>query len=418
MNFKILLISVFALVSISSVFAVTGLNVVLSSQNPDPVTPGNFVFLNVKVANSGDEDIKSATIELVENENFKIAQGSEKIKNLGAIPSYSTSNPAYDSDEVSGFVIAKFKVLVNENTPLGLNAVDFKVKTTREYNYEFDILVEDENPTLEINKFELTKLKPGESGTLKIELENLNSITLKDIKLSLDLDEVEDEILSMKSGSNQKRIAVLDSKATKIVEFELTSSPEASSVPYNLPVTIEFEDALGNTYTQEIIGSVLVYSKPQLAISIDSQETYSKGKGKVTLAIANPGTSTIKGTQVELISSEKYSILEGKSHYIGDLNPDDFQTIQSQIYVNSNEETDIKFKVTYLDSYNNENSEELTLPLTIYNEEELKSFGLASNSSQSGGGIGSVIVNLIVLIIVFYIGMRVGSKRTKKKLNK
>lgn len=404
---KIIIFMLMILVGIESVLAAASLNVVLSNQNPDPVTPGNYVYVNIKVSNLGDESVENAIISFVENANFQIAQGSELTKNLGIIPAYSGREGS------SSFVIAKYKILVDEDTPLGLNTLKFEVDTPRgEFIYEFDVLVEDANPNIAVNTFNIETLSPGDSKKLTIELENKNSVDLKDIIVELNLQEVESNAFSTKSGSNQKIIPLLRAGEKQTLEFDLVASPDATAKPYLLPVDIMFEDSQGNNYTHQVLGSIQIYSEPKISLTVDSQEIYSKGTGRITLAIANPGTSSIKGTRVEILSSEKYEVIEGKYQYLGDLNPDDFQTIQSDINIESTEDVVLKVKLTYLDSYNNEQEKTIELPLQVYNQEELNRLGLPGQTQ--GAGIGTYIVGLLLILAAFIIGRKLGYKKGKK----
>ena len=170
----------------------------------------------------------------------------------------------------------------------------------------------------------------------------------------------------------------------------------------------------GNDFTTEVLGSVRVYSEPQLLLTLDSQDVYTIGKGKVTLAVANPGTSSIKGTQVEIMSSDDYEVISGSNQYVGDLNPDDFQTVQSEVYISNSESATLKVKVTYLDSYNIESEIMMDVPLKIYDNDELKSFGLMGNDSGSSG-FGTIIFVLIVLAVAFFYGRKKFNFGKKKK---
>lgn len=394
---------------LSSAYSAVGLNVVLSSQNPDPVSPGNFVFVNVKISNNGDTSLKNAEIEFIEDDNFKVAQGTKKIQNLGVIPAFSGG-----TDGGSGFVIAKYKLLVDENTPQGLNVAEFIVKTpTKNYEYEFDVLVQDNNPRIQVNSFNVGVIEAGESQILEIELENINSINLKNVLLNLDLDDVEDKILTIESGSNQKFVPLIKPNEKFKVQFNLVASPEAESKPYLVPLNISFEDNLDNTFSKNLLGSVRVYSEPLLTIKLDSQEKFTTGKGKITLAIANPGTSSIKGTQIEVLPSDDYKVVEGDFQYVGDLNPDDFQTVQLDAAILNSDSATLKIKASYLDSYNNQNEELVDVPLKLFTQDELKSLNLSSSSS--GGGIFGYIITLVLLVVAFYIGRRLGYKKGKAK---
>ena len=409
--FKILITTFVVLMAgISFSFATTGLNVVLLSQNPDPVSPGSFVYVNIKVSNTGSTAIKNADITFNENSIFTLASSEKATKELGTIPAYS------NLESSTNFVVAKYKIFVNENTPLGLNTLNFKVNDDKGllYNYDFEVLVQDSNPSIHITQFEVDQIEPGSSGKLKLELENDNTISLRNIVLQLGLSDVEDDVLSVQSGSNQKTITSLKAGEKKIVEFDIVASPDASSKPYLLPVDITYEDILGNSLSTQITGSVRVFSAPIVSIELDSQEIYSIGKGKITLAIANPGTSTIKGTQIQILPSEDYEVITGDYQYVGDLNPDDFQTVQSQIYVKNAEKVTLKIQVEYLDSYNNKKSEIIEMPMKTYNSEELKNLGLVSGSSSSSSSYAGIIFSLVLIGIAFYVGRRLGIKKTKK----
>lgn len=407
--FKIITLAFLVMLGVTSVYAAGGLNVVLSSQNPDPVVPGNFVYVNVKVANSGTTNLQDVNIRLIENANFKIAQGSDIYKNLGTIPAFSTL------DTSTNFVIAKFKILVDEKTPLGLNTLKFEVKdSTQTYSYDFDILVQDANPSIRVADFRIENVEPGKSAKLIVDVVNDNNVALKNVIISLDLNEVEDKVFSAVSGSNQKIIGILNAGQTKSVEYTIIANPSASSKPYNIPVVIEYDDALGNSFTSSGLGSIQVYSEPLISLKLDSQDSLSGGSGKITLAVANPGTSTIKGTQIEILGSEDYEILDGEFQYVGDLNPDDFQTVQADVFIKSISDTVLKVRVSYLDSYNTKNELFVDVPIKVFNDAQLKSLGLAASSSGSSNW-SMIIVALIVGIAAFYFGNSRGYKKGKNK---
>jgi hypothetical protein len=382
-------------------------NVVLAEQNPDPVSPGNYVYLNVKVSNTAQEGtLEDVRLRFIENDNFQLAKGEDIVERAGSIGPNSLDAP--------GYTIVKYKVLVDEDTPLGLNTAKIEVSAgNTDYTKEFDILVQDKNPRIEVTDISINQVEPGESTTMSLTILNKNSVTLRDILVNLGLDEVDGKTLSTKSGSNLKVIPTLQPGETKTLEFELVASPDADSKPYLLPISISYEDVLENAYEHDVMGSVQVYSPPQVKVTLDSQEVYSQGRGTITLAIANPGTSSVKGTQVEILSSDDYEVIEGKSQYIGDLNPDDFQTAQLEAFINTKNQTNLRVQLDYLDSYNQEQSEVIELPLKVYNQQELQRYGIGG----SGGGSSWVgyLIGLILVIAAVFAGRKWGSKRAKRK---
>ncbi len=406
--FKIFLLSLLTIIlGVSSAYSIGELNVVLANQNPDPVSPGNFVELNVKVSNSGDTSINDATIRFIENENFKIAQGKQIKKDIGVIPAYSSLTGS------NSYVIAKFLIEVAPDTPLGENPVSFEVTTAQgTYNYEFDLSVQDQNPSLEVSNFQIGTVKAGEIGKLTFDITNPNSVTLSNMVVSLGLSDVDDKALSTVSGTNQKVISFLKAGEKKTIEFEIEVSPDADAQPYLLPVEVNYEDSFENSYTTEVLGSVRVYSEPIISLKLDSQEIYTQGNGKITLAIANPGTSSVKGTRIEILPSDEYEIIEGEFQYVGDLNPDDFQTIQANIHISNSDAATLKIKLTYLDSYNQKSEEMIEIPLKIYSQDELVSYGIVAGGGNTS--YGSIIFALIMGVIAFFVGRKLGYKKGAK----
>jgi hypothetical protein len=392
-------------------YSASGLNVVLSNQNPDPVSPGNIVELNVKVSNPSDRQTGLIVAEFIENEYFKIVEGQEKERNLGIMPPFSSFASS------TSYGIAKFQVKVSDNAPIGTFPIRIKVSDPEDSSfYDFDVSVLEENPKVEIKSFQIETIEAGKSSILTMEVENLNTIELQNLIISLNLDEVEEKVLSTDSGSNQKIIRSLGPNEVAKVTFKLSVSPDALSKPYLLPATIQYEDTQENVYTETITGSVRVYSEPMVVVRLDSQEKFTKGRGKMTLSISNPGTSTVKGTQLEILPSDKYNILEGDFHYVGDLNPDDFQTVQLDSFVNSVEGGVLNVKLTYLDSYNNKNEEFIEVPLKVYNDAELEQFGIKkANDGSSNTGL---IIYVVIAVIFFVVGMLFGKSRSRKKQNK
>ncbi len=396
----LILITFFLLVSIS--YATNGLNVILANQNPDPVRPGNFVEINVQVANTGGDTLENVQISFIENQNFKIAQGREKSINIGVLSPYSSLQGS------RSFVIAKFIVEVNENTPFGQNPIEIKVTSpTIEYSKEIFINVLDKSPLLNIKNVISNEVQAGEINKISFEIENINGFPLKNTLIKLGLSDVENNILTSHSDTSQRVISNILAGENKKIEFDLLVSPSANSKAYLLPVSINFEDILGNSHSLNFYLSVLVNSEPKLSFKIDSQESFSLGKNKISFAISNPGTSSIKGTEIEILPSESYEVLSSYYTYIGDLNPDDFQTNQIEIYMK--EKSNIRVKITYLDSLNKLEEKIVEVPIKIFSEEEMRTYGLLKEAGLNNGVIYFIL--FILIILAYILGRKKGSKK-------
>lgn len=408
--FKIILLFTVILTGMFTANAFSGLNVVLGNQNPDPVSPGNFVYVNLIISNIAQTDIKDVEVRFKENNNFKLAEGSQERISVGLLPRFSSQEGS------SSFFVARYKVLVGTNTPLGLNKFDVDVLAEgRTFSYSFDIFVEDSNPSIQVKDFQIESIEAGKTQIANLILSNENSADIRDVEVRLNLDQVENKIFSTPSGSNIFRVPLISSGQTRELSFELSANPLAEANYYLLPMTLSFKDSLGNFYTQEVLGSVMVNSDSKIDLVVDNQNIFTSGNIRTVFAIANPGTSILRGVQLRLLPGENYEVLEGQSQYIGNLNPDDFQTIQSQIFVKEQKPTFVNVELIYSDSFNNRNQEVIQLPLVIYSNEQLQEFGLIQSSS--GFGVGTIINLLVVLAIGFFIGRRIGFKKARK-LNK
>ena len=378
--FKILLVMLLASMFISSVYATGAASVVLSSQDPDPVKPGNYVDLSFTITNSGDSAISNARLELIENTYITRAPSEPQILELGAIPAFAT--------EENGFTVAKVRVFVDELTPIGSQEVDVRIRTnSQEFIRTFFITVRQESPSLTLestNTIEELTFKPGEQKELKLQLKNTNSISVKDIKLTLDTTS-EDALTGATSndfyiigGTNVRRVNVINSGDSQEVNFNLGISPTASIAPYQIPITLEYTDVLGNSFTENVEVSILVNSPVDLIVTLDRIE-----QSKVTFGLANPGPGVVKGAFVEIRDSSNEEIA---SEYIGDLNADDFQTIQIDYNFGNKTSEEVTVHVDFADGFYSE-------------QEKEKAFTLTNNAAQAQGGSSTFVFVLIIIAI-------------------
>lgn len=403
---KIILSMLMIICMLGTVNAAAGLNVILANQDPDPVSPGNFVYLNVKVSNIGDSQIRVNKLTMLENEHFTLAQKENNDRDLGILSGYSRT------DNAKTFVVEKYKILVDKDTPLGLNTLEFEVESdSGKFKYEFNVFVSSNNPLVSTQNIESKVLKPGEDGKLSITLENLNNMHLNDVKVALQLGDIDENSITINQGSNEKFIKHLEAQDNETFVFDISINPEALSKSYLVPIKVSYKDPLENMYENTIYGSVKVFAQPELLLTLNSQSIYNVGKGTFTLAIANPGTSKVKGVQLNLLDSQGYEVVEGKNQYIGDLNPDDFQTIQTEIYVKNVDSDKLKIELNYLDSYDNKKSEIIEVPIKIYTQEELIEYGIVQEQ-----GFSTLIIVIILLVVI--VGFFYWRKNKKAKLER
>ncbi|MBS3144965.1 hypothetical protein J4208_05270 [Candidatus Woesearchaeota archaeon] len=130
-------------------------------------------------------------------------------------------------------------------------------------------------------------------------------------------------------------------------------------------------------------------------------------KGSITLDIANSGGYNVNSLELELLPSDNYRLLSTSNYvYIGDVDADDVESEDFDIYVNRDlEQVKIPIRLTY-EADDTIYTDEHTLTLDLLSTSEAKQLGLV----QSNTGMWITIV--IVLVIVGYIVYR---KRFRKR---
>ena len=101
-----------------------------------------------------------------------------------------------------------------------------------------------------------------------------------------------------------------------------------------------------------------------------------------------------------------------KEQYIGDIDSDDFDSVEFKIYFKGDAPSTINLplNVRYKDSLNKQYAEEFSLPLRVYTKEQAIQLGLLKKSN-----ITTYVGVVIVLIIVWFVYRRIKKRRRAKK---
>jgi len=116
--------------------------------------------------------------------------------------------------------------------------------------------------------------------------------------------------------------------------------------------------------------------------------------------------SDIKFLNSVLKESDDYAITSTKEIYVGNIDSDDYETADYDLYVTSKKNVDLLLQYTFLDANNKEYVKNVKLKLNLYSASQAKKLGFMKSSSGSG-----IFVILIIIIGggYFYI------KKIKKK---
>ena len=118
-------------------------------------------------------------------------------------------------------------------------------------------------------------------------------------------------------------------------------------------------------------------------------------KGEASIKFVNNGLTKIKLLTITL-EPINAQLLSPETIYIGDLESDDFQTIDITLYPESTDSLMI-IHLNYRDANNENFQETIRIPLKVYTQEEAKSIGLIKNNTAIFYFIGAILLTLLYI---------------------
>lgn len=252
-------------------------------------------------------------------------------------------------------------------------------------------------------------IAPGETSEITITLKNNADIDIEDVSVNLDLSNV--PFAPFESGSSFFTNELLESK-TKTAEFNVIALNDAKSGIYKIPVVISYtEDNV--VKTQNSLISLDINSQPIIDVSVEDGLLLKGKENKVTLKIINKGLADAKFLEVETKGSTSYNILSAEKIYVGDVDSNDFQTVDYQIYFspNSLSRLDLPVAIKYKDIANKEYTLEFNPSLKVYSQQQAQNLGLIAKSNTS---LYIIIVVIVIILFLIYRWFRRRRKRNSE----
>jgi len=373
------------------------IDVTLNSQSPDPVEPGQIVTVKFQIENGGRELYDDAIVTIVPKFPFKL-YGDTAIRNIGKLRAGSTGADS---------VVVEYKLKVDDDAIEGESEIELKVdwgENSISYkNDEFVIDIQTHDAVLEISSItsDPSEVPPGGTAEISFLVKNLADSLLKDINFKLDLDD-DDSPLAPYRSSSERILAQLKSGYQNTLVFNVIAEPDAVGGLYKIPLDITYNDEKGNVYTVSDILAVNVGSAPSVRPFIKkSTVLQEKKEGVVTLSIVNAGTTDVKLLELYIEPSDDYQLISTTDYfYIGDVDSDDTETEEIDIYINNRVDVlHLPVKLQYHDANNKPYQQHFELEMNLYSSSQLKRFGVLE---QSKAGIYFFLLILIVVGIILY----------------
>lgn len=255
-------------------------------------------------------------------------------------------------------------------------------------------------------------IAPGKEGDLNIKIKNNANYYIDDVRIKLSLP----SNIYLSNDVSDIKISKLNAGESKEVKYKIIVSPTSSEGVYSGVLNVNYISHFGASYLNigeerfdNFTFGIIVKSSPEFFANVDSTELYKGNNiGKVTIKFVNNDVANIKFLTVELKESDDYEILSNNQQYIGDLDSDDYESVDFKIKLkNEDDKIMLPLELVYKDSLNNNYSEKREVELDIRSAKEL---GVKTN-----GILQSIIIFLFFLIIGYYSYRKYKKKKKREE---
>jgi len=355
--------------------------------DPSPVQPGESSNVHFEITNLGDEDLTDFEILLVDTFPFFLDESADNIIIIDE----------FLAGETKEFI---FPIDVNANVEDGFYSLGVEVFSEKINKYvteSFTVYVQRVNRVVSATSVSLEssgvegipgQLAPGEIGQLSIDVKNSADYRMKDISVKLVLNET--SVFAPIGSTAFKSITTIASGDSEEVVFDIIVLPDAEANVYTIPLEIKYYDSLGNFYTRDDLIGVIVGGEPDFHIEIRDNDLGNTGE--VTLNIVNTGLAKVKFLKVRLEESDDYKITSEDYLYLGDVDPDDDESVDFFLDVNTMDgEVTLPITLTFRDANNYEYEQSYSVDVSV------------TKQSNNGNYVGLVVFLVIVAAVLFVI---------------
>ncbi len=252
----------------------------------------------------------------------------------------------------------------------------------------------------------------GQTVELSIDVKNTLEYDVTSLNIKLNLGE--NVPFAPYQSSSEKFLDVLEERDSKTFRFRLIALPSAESGIYKIPVIITYFDDNNSLTAKNELVSLIINSEPELRISVDdSTALIREMENALSIKVVNSGMSGAKFVYLSLAPSGELKgvrFLSEKERYMGDIDSDDFDSVEYKIYIKEDapKAISIPVRLKFRDATNKEFVKTETLILKTYSLKEAEEIGLVKKKSY----FPYIIV--IILAIAYIIYKRLKKRKIKK----
>ncbi len=367
--------------------------VLLASQSPNTVEPGDSVDLRFRFENNGSATIGAIEAELLPKYPLSITEPS--VKNIGSLDAKQKGTDA---------IVIKYAVHVDENADEGSYEIFLRYRIGSGFWIRmgpFYVDVKSSDAIVGVASFNMPgSFSAGSAGDVNVTIRNFGKSLVRDVRIGIDLDNIPFAPLGT---SNDVMMDGISAGQAATASFRLIADTGAKAAYYKTRVTLHYTDYSGKAHVSNSTIGLLVYNEPKFELALKEAKVFTqKSNGEVVLSISNTGPADILFMTAELVETPEYLVISSPMIYVGNLEADDFETANFDIRTGSLKPGSISLNVrlSYMDNLNREIVRNEVVKLPIYSSSDAKKFGLVKSSSNFAVTYFSMGIQVIVIVFL------------------
>ena len=253
-----------------------------------------------------------------------------------------------------------------------------------------------------IESVDTTVLTPGADGTITVIIENIFNEDIEDVSLQL---RYENLPFSSIGSSDQSADEINEDDDEKFI-FQVRMAPDARPGDYEIPYLLTYKiSGSDELKTRQGTLGVRIAGSPELIFSISTENSIENKPGKISFKIVNKGFADARFVSVK-VTSPDFLLLSEEEVCLGTVDSDDFETAEFDVVFDRNP-AQFKAVIEYKDFDNNDKTESVNLPLTIYSQKQALELGIIKKNNAV------LIIGIVILLIIGIIIWRMVKKRMR-----
>lgn len=375
-----LVLTIFLLVGLSEASTTTPiLDVILNSQTPYPVPPGENVIIEAALQNSGYGNAENKVLEIVPKAPFTLLPGQDLTKTFSNIPA-------------AGFVTNSYELFVADDTPSNNYELDFHLYSTgTKTNYVIEtILIRVQGqPKLVLTNLTVDKeVEPGGIATLKAKIKNIGTGKAK--QLQVDFNSTTLLIPVLAKGSVY--IGDLKQSEEKEIDIEIAVDKSAEHKTYTTYLTATYKDESNTEATKTFDIGIPVTGSVLLNV-IKIEPDFARNVLKIE--VANKGTTSAESVEAKLIVNGKALDID----YVSQIKATKKTTFSFPLVSKGTGKLEIKYRIPGLEERITE-----------------KDVVLEYTNPNAGSAAGNFVTVVIILVVIYLLYRKFIQKKTVRSL--